>query len=75
MSGGTGRLPGWMMPGIPTCIYVSIVFIAYCLYGGGTFFFFSQQPGSRLERDDFCHINASSHLARDNIVLTLRYLQ
>ena len=36
---GTGRCPG------SRHVYVSIVFIAYCLYGGGTFFVPSRLGG------------------------------
>ena len=36
---GTGRCPG------PQHVYVSIVFIAYCLYGGGMFFVPSRLAG------------------------------
>ena len=38
MRGGTGRLPGRDDARDPGHVYVSVVFIAYCLYGGGTFF-------------------------------------
>ncbi len=59
MRGRTRRLPGRddvRNPGI----YVSIVFIAYCLYvRGGTFF----APPSRIERDD-----PPSRLARGTIL-------
>ncbi len=39
MRGGTGRCPRFRH------VYVSIVFIAYCLYGGGTFFVPSRLAG------------------------------
>ena len=63
MSGGTGRLPGRDDARDPDCI---------CFYSFYRLLFIWRRD---VERDDFCHINASSHLARDNIVLTLRYLQ
>ncbi len=86
MRGGTLRLPGryvyrdGTMPGIPTCICVYSFYRILFMWTRDVFRPVSPltritQPGSRLERDDFCHINASSRLARDNIVLTLRYLQ
>ncbi len=54
MRGGDGTFTGTgRCPG-SRHVYVSIVFPV------------SPSRESRLERDDFCHINASSRLARDN---------
>ena len=71
MRGGTGRLPGRDDARDPDRYMFLSSHTAYMEAGR----FSSRQPGSRLERDDFCHINASSRLAWDNIVLTLRFLQ
>ena len=57
-------------------VYVSIIFIAFRLCEAGTFFLLSrleagsrfQQPGSRLKRDDFCHMNAPSRLFGTNSI-------
>ncbi len=82
MRGGTGRLPGRDDARDPD-MYMFLYFLSHTVYmEAGRFFrpvlprrdpgFSNRDPG--LERDDFCHINASSRLARDDIVLTLHYL-
>ena len=83
MRGGTGRLPGrddardlgmhiMFLQFSSHIVYMEAGrFSSRTAWAGSRF----QQPRSRLEQDDFCHINSSSRLARDDIVLTLHYLQ